>query len=123
MLSYYHQQYEEQNFLRQMDSIKQQNSFYNYNEEKEYFILSSSNSSSSSSAFVKSSKNKTISRKIGYLNDDSSSFYHTMHISVKKRRTSSPLHQSFEDSSCLPLPNICSTILASKLYSSIASSP
>jgi hypothetical protein len=99
MFSYYHQ-YEEQSLLRQMNSTKQQNSFYNSNQEKECLILST---------------NKTISRKISYSHDDFSSFYYAMNIPIKKRRTSPPSPQTFEDSSFLPLPNICSAILASKL--------
>jgi len=103
MLSYYQKQYEEKNLLlHQINSINQQNSFFNYKQKKECLILST---------------NKTISRKLSYSNDDSSSFYHNMNITVKKRRTSSPpSHQFFEDSSFLPLPDICSTILARKLH-------
>ncbi|CAF2373764.1 unnamed protein product [Rotaria sp. Silwood2] len=108
MLSYCKQQYEEQKLHCQMDSIYKQNSFYNYNKKKEYFILSSS----SSSSVLTSTTNKLISRKISDSNDDASSFSHAMYITVKKRRTTSPSHQSFEDCQCLQLPDICSTILA-----------
>ncbi|CAF0994330.1 unnamed protein product [Rotaria sordida] len=108
MLSYY-QQYEEQKLHCQMESIYKQNSFYNNNNNnnnKEYFI------SSSSASMLMSTKNKLTSKKMSNSNDDSSSFCHAMYITVKKRRTTSPSHQSFEDSQCLQLPYICSTILA-----------
>ncbi|CAF2159480.1 unnamed protein product [Rotaria magnacalcarata] len=109
MLSYY-EKYEEQIFHYQMDFVHHQSSFYNYNKKKkEVFISSLSNSSSS---VLTSATNKLVSIKITDSNDNNSSLIsHTMPVTVKKCRTTSPSHQSYEDSQSRLLPEICSTIL------------
>ncbi|CAF0826763.1 unnamed protein product [Rotaria sordida] len=132
----YYSSYEEEKFLRQMDTFnqQQQNPFYynnnNNNKRKEYSSSSSSllnspmlnnSSTPSSSSFFPTLTNKSISKKVIH-STDALSFCHTIYITIKKRRNmpscsslSSPslnyTHQSSDDSQLLLLPDICCTIL------------
>ncbi|CAF3742067.1 unnamed protein product [Rotaria sordida] len=131
----YYSSYEEEKFLRQMDTFnqQQQNPFYynnnNNNKRKEYSSSSSSllnspmlnnSSTPSSSSFFPTLTNKSISKKVIH-STDALSFCHTIYITIKKRRNmpscsslSSPslnyTHQSSDDSQLLLLPDICCTI-------------
>ncbi|CAF1143459.1 unnamed protein product [Rotaria sordida] len=131
----YYSSYEEEKFLRQMDTFnqQQQNPFYynnnNNNKRKEYSSSSSSLLNSpmlnnsptpSSSSFFPTLTNKSISKKVIH-STDALSFCHTIYITIKKRRNmpscsslSSPslnyTHQSSDDSQLLLLPDICCTI-------------
>ncbi|CAF0863112.1 unnamed protein product [Rotaria sordida] len=131
----YYSSYEDEKFLRQMDTFnqQQQNPFYynnnNNNKRKEYSSSSSSLLNSpmlnnsptpSSSSFFPTLTNKSISKKVIH-STDALSFCHTIYITIKKRRNmpscsslSSPslnyTHQSSDDSQLLLLPDICCTI-------------
>lgn len=124
----YYSTYEEDKFLRQMDTFNQHksNPFYynpniiiNNNKRKDF------SSTSSSSSFFPTPTNNAMSKKIIH-STDALSFCHTIYITVKKRRNTpsdspspSPdyTHQSAEESQLLLLPDICCTIPASKLSS------
>jgi hypothetical protein len=62
------------------------------------------------------SSSSLTSKKIINSNDESSSsFCHTVYITVKKRRTTSPLSHNYEHSQLLLLPDIYCATPASKL--------
>ncbi|CAF2115192.1 unnamed protein product [Rotaria magnacalcarata] len=129
----YYAPYDEESFLRQVDTFnqqqqQQQTSFYYSNKRKEYASSSLLNSSilnnpatSASSSFFPTLQSNSLSKKIVH-STDALSFCHTIYITIKKHRntpsrsSSSPLinytHQSPEESQLLLLPDICCTIPA-----------
>lgn len=145
----YYSPYEEQELLRQLNTFNQhqqqhrqqhENSFYYYNKRRECSTSSlinsslsnnststttSSSSPSSSTNLFPTSSHTSISKKIADSDVDALSFCHTIYITIKKRRNTTPScsspsslnysHQSPGDSQLLLLPDICCTIPASKL--------
>lgn len=136
----YYGPYEEETFLRQMDTFSQQqqqpqpqqNNLYYNNKRKEYSATSSlinpsvrnhNPTNSSSSSFFPTLTNNSLSKKVVH-STDALSFCHTIYITIKKHRdtpsfsSSSPsinyTHQEPEQSQLLLLPDICCTIPASK---------
>lgn len=103
--------YEEQELLRQFDSLdhhynqqpEKSNSFYYYNPKQE-------NPSSSSSI-----SNPNVSKKMVNSNVDALSFCHTIYITIQQNPSNPSCPSLTEDSQLLLLPDICCTIPASKL--------
>jgi len=141
LISYY-TPYEEKVLLRQMNTFNEQqqkqepNSFYYYEKRKECSapslinssLLNNSSISSSSPSLFPTSTNKPGTKKVMKSDVDALSFCHTIYITIKKCRNTPPCssstphysHQIPGDSQLLLLPDICCTIPASKLSSSIS---